>query len=192
MPSKLEQLLESIDPERTLDEVASRADRAIDSFRVDSGGTRSHDEFKECMARFLCHVENALLRINPPRSFDLEFDWGRCTDILRQEYGPTGFMAAFEIASTGTEGGMYSILKAVARRLSEQYAGNEISARISRYWNDLSADAMIASSKEYLEKFGHLLPPELTEGGAARVRANLPKVLEQHPRLIRELKRVGR
>ena len=45
---------------------------------------------------------------------------------------------------------------------------------------------------EYLKKYGHLLPSELTEGSAARVRANFPKVLAQHPKILQKTRRLGR
>jgi len=56
----------------------------------------------------------------------------------------------------------------------------------------LSVEEQLAASTEYLQKYGHLLPSELTEGSAARIRANLPKVLEEHPHLIQRLRQVGR
>ncbi|MBC8218657.1 MAG: hypothetical protein H8E73_09345, partial [Planctomycetes bacterium] len=43
-------------------------------------------------------------------------------------------------------------------------------------------------SSEYITKYGRFLPSELTEGSAARIRANFPKVLEKHPRLIQRIR----
>ena len=40
MPTKLERLLESIDPERTLNDVSRRADQAVNSFHA-SGSIRT-------------------------------------------------------------------------------------------------------------------------------------------------------
>lgn len=192
MSTKLERLLESIDPEIVSNETARRADQAIDSFSVDEGKSTVWDEFQALMARFLCHVENAVLRLNPQRSVDFYMDWGRCCQLLVKEYGPNGEKAAFEMTRTGAEGGLYSVLKAVARRLAENYTQNEISAKISHYWNSLSADEMYDATTEYLQKYGHLLPSEITEGSAARIRANFLKVLEQHPKLINKMRGVGR
>ncbi len=192
MSTKLERLLESIDPERVSNETARRADNSINSFYVDEGLITEWVKFQALMARFLCHVENAVLRLNPQRSVDFYIDWGRSCQLLVKEYGPNGEKAAFEISRTGNEGGLYSVLRAVARRLAEHYTQNETSAKISHYWNSLSADEMFDATTEYLEKYGHLLPSELTEGRAVRVRANFMKVLEQHPRLINEFRKICR
>jgi len=189
--SKLDQLLDRIDPSRTIDETASRADDALNSFRLETARITDWEKFKMCTAEFFCHVDNAVLRLHPRRSVALEFDWSRACQIYEKEYGSNGEKAAFEMARTGNEGGLYAILKTLAKRMAEEYAGNEIRARISHCWNDLSVDERLTVTDEYLEKYGHLLPSELTEGGAVRIRANMSKVLEEHPRLIHALRQTG-
>ena len=74
----------------------------------------------------------------------------------------------------------------------EEYAGNEISARVCHFWNDLSLDEKLEVPKEYVRKYGHLMPSEITEGMAVRVLINFRKVLEEHPRLVAGLRQVGR
>jgi hypothetical protein len=96
------------------------------------------------------------------------------------------------MARTGAEGGLFSVLKAIALRMAEEYTENEIHARVSDYWNRLTPDEQLAAGDEYLEKYGHLLPDEMTEGSAARIRVNLPKVLIQHPKTLQKTRRLGR
>jgi hypothetical protein len=76
--------------------------------------------------------------------------------------------------------------------MAEGYAENEIFARIIDYWNRLTSDEQLSATNEYLDKYGHLLPDEMTEGSAARIRANLPKVLAQHPKTLQKTRRLGR
>lgn len=59
------------------------------------------------------------------------------------------------------------------------------------YWNRLSVQEQLAAPLEYLPKYRDLLPWELTEGSAARIRGGFVKVLEQHPHLIRDLRRAS-
>jgi hypothetical protein len=192
MKTKLDRLLESIDPARTLDQVSARADEALNSFKVKSGIIEDWEEFRTVLTKFYRHVENVVLRLRPSRSLDPDIDWGRCYQRLIKEYGPNGEKAAFEMVRTGTEHGLYGVLKAVARRMADGYAGNEIAARISNFWETLSTDEELAVCDEYLNKYGHLLPPELTSGSAARVRANFLKVLEEHPSIMKRLRNIGR
>ena len=96
------------------------------------------------------------------------------------------------MARTGNEGGLYAVLKALAKLMSEEYANNEISARISHYWNQLTPQEWLAAGEEFIAKYGHLLPSEHTEGTGARIKADLPKTLKEYPRLLQQLRRVGR
>ena len=190
--TKLDELLSQIAPERTLDETARRATEALNSFSANSAVVDDWNEFTGLMGELFCHIENAVLRLSPARSVNKEIDWGRCAKALTKRYGSQGEKAAFEIARTGNEGGLYSVLKAVAGQVAEDYAGNEISARVGRFWHDAPVEEKLAAADEYIEKFGHLLPSELTENGGARIKMNLAKVLEQHTRLIRNLHGIGR
>jgi len=192
MITRLDRLLESIDPARTLDQVSARADAAVNLFRLKSGIIKDWGEFRKVLTEFYRHVENTILRIGASFSGDPDIDWGRCCRLLMKEYGASGEKAAFEMVRTGTEQGLYGVLKAVARRMIDEYAGSEIAARISNFWEALSTDEKLAASQEYLNKYGHLLPPDLTSGSASRIRANFPKVLEQHPRIVKRMRSIGR
>lgn len=190
--TKLDKLLESIGPAQTLDQVSARIDDALNAFSIKSGIIKDWDEFRKFFTMFFRHIENYVLRIYTFRSPDPDIDWGRCCRLLIKKYGINGEKAAFEIIRTGTQGGLYKVLKEVAGQMIEEYAGNEILARISHFWNALSTDEQIAVIEEYIDKYSHLLPSELTEGSAARIKINFPKVLNEHPRLIKRMRNIGR
>jgi hypothetical protein len=190
MKTRLDRLLENIDPAVTLDRVSTRVDEALNSFHVGSGSIETWGDFCAVLTAFYRHVENGVLRIRLSPSPDM--DWGRCSRLLIREYGPNGDKAAFEMVRTGTEGGLYAVLRRVASQMTEECVQRETAARISHFWEGLSTDEKLATSEEYLDRYGHLLPSELTEGSAARVRANFLKVLEEHPRMVRRLRNIGR
>ena len=144
-----------------------------------------------CLADFFAHVEAKILRLHHG-PVDVDFHWGRCAQLLRHIYGASGSKVAFEMARTGNEGGLFAVLRAVALRMAEEYSENEISARVGLYWERLSVDEQISATTEYLQKYSHLLPSEMTEGYGARIRANFPKVLAQHPQVLRRTRRLGR
>ena len=192
MASKLDQFLETIDPSRNYEQLWARADNGLNSFSLGRATETDWDEFNKLLARFFCHMENVMLRLNPPMKTDHGFHGGRCRHLLKKAYGDQADKAAFEMARTGVEGGLYGVLKTVAQLMVEEYAGNEIRARAGAFWNGLSLDEKLEVPTEYIKKHGHLLPSELTEGSAARLRMNFLKVLEEHPRLFMNVQRVGR
>lgn len=192
MPTKLDRLLAAIDPYVTLEDMDRRVDETINTFRMDASHIDDWNCFRSYLIHFLHHLDVHLLRLPRAIPMGVDFDWGRCCQVLMKVYGPEGEKTAFELARTGNEGGLYDILKRMATSVAQQYSRNEIEAKVSFFWNGMSVQEQLAAGWEYVQKWGHLLPSELTEGSAARVRANLPKVLEEHPRLIRRLRQVGR
>ena len=133
---------------------------------------------------------HAVLQIPGFQSPSDDIDWGRCCRILIKEFGPNGEKAAFELTRTGVQDGYYGVLKKVAQQMVDEYSGNEISAKIGFFWNNLNVKEKMGVIDEYLKKYGHLLPSELTEGSAARIKMNFIKVLEEHPRMIKRLRKV--
>jgi len=190
MSTRLEKILKDIDPSTTYDQTFARADNAINSFSGTCAQITDFNEFSKYMAGFTIHVEAKILQLHPcPTGQD--FYWLQCVQILCQIYGTNGEKAAFEMARTGKEGGLFAVLKAVALRMAEEHAENEISARVMDYWNKLTLQEQFSATDEYLEKYGHLLPAEMTEGSAARIRANFPRVLEKHPRMLHKFRNLN-
>jgi len=192
MATDLERLLQQLDPDRTIEATYRRADEAINSFPLRQARITQWNEFRGCLVEFIGHVESSILRMERPVRGMFDFRWDRATGILIKIYGRNGEKAAFELARTGNEGGLYGVLKAVAMRVADDMSQTEIAARVGAFWDTHSPQEVLQASREYLAKYGHLLPSELTESSAARVQANFLKVLENHPKLVQQLRRVGR
>jgi S-adenosylmethionine:diacylglycerol 3-amino-3-carboxypropyl transferase len=144
------------------------------------------------MGRFLQHLDAIIFRLREPVDVPISYYWQRCVPLLLDLYGRNGEKASFDMSRSGTDGGLYAVLRAVASKVAEQYAARDVSTRVLNYWNSLNVEEQLASATEYLNKYGHLLPAEVTEGSAARIRANFHRVLEEHPQILRRLRRVGR
>jgi hypothetical protein len=195
MTTPLDRLLKSIHPRKTLDETVQRANEALNEFRCNRSVITEWKDFPPLMASFVICVMRHVLRL--PREWvpdgDGSFEWSMCCRVLRKLYGESGgVQAAFEMVRTANEGGIHRVLRDVMQQMAADFADNEISAKVWAYWNALTLDEQFAAADEYLEKYGDLLPSELTEGNAARIVANMPKVLQLHPRLMQSLGRVGR
>ena len=192
MKTDLDRLLAALDPEQTIEEAFRRADEAINSFPMRRAQILDWHEFTACMAEFVVHVEARILRLRRPVRAAFDFEWGRAASILMKIYGRSGEKAAFEIARTGNEGGLYGVLKAVAMRIADDLSANEIRGRVHAFWQSHSPQEVLEASTEYLAKYGHLLPSEMTEGSAGRLRGGFVEVLKNHPKLEQQLRRVGR
>ena len=191
MKTRLDRLLEQIDPCRVMNEVSLRVDDAINRFAFTEGSINDYDRFEQVLSTFVRHLENQVLRL-PSDFTPTSYDWTTCVRLLEREYGHQDHKVAFEMASTGVDGGLYEVLKKVAKHLSQDYSQNEISARVHGFWNSLSMDDQFAVIDEYAEKFSRFLPTSYIEGSAVFLKMNFTKVLEEHPRMIQRLRDAGR
>ena len=191
--AKLDTFLKTIDPKVTLEETEKRINEAINSYPNQKAQITNWDEFKEYMTQFYCHMESTVGRFKNPPKTDPEFEWGRCLYLIFKTFGrPSGEKLAFEMARTGNEGGLKAVLTQFAYGQLKEYNQNGIKARVYHFfYKELTNDEQIRVAEEYQQKYGHLLPSELTENGGARIVANFPKVLENHPYLIQRLRRTG-
>ena len=192
MASALKELLDSIHPKRTLDQTARRADEAINTSPVKAARVTDWDEFRQCIIRFGQHVDTRILRLRSIPNMNPDYAWGHYSKVLHRAFGSSGHQTAFEMARTGVEGGLKTVLRKFAEVQVHEYVQNEVGGKISHYWEGLSANEKLHAIDEYLTEYGHLLPSELTEHGAGRVKMNFLKVLAEHPRMMQRLGQIGR
>ena len=190
MATKLDAFLDKISPENTIEKTEKAADKALNSFQIRDARIESWEEFKHVMADFYCLTECHILGFKKIRSSNLYMDWGRCSNLLCKKYGMRGDRAAFNMSRTGVEGGLYGVLKFVAETLANQFADNWVQCRISAFWENLSHDERMSVPIEYLEKFRHILPPEILEQNPYLFVANFYRFLEHHPQMRKNLKNI--
>ena len=190
--SQLDSLLDDIHPSRLSEKYGKWADDALNSFGMEAAQIEDWDRFRHFLIKFHHHVESRILQLSLPYHGGTDFEWGRCVQVLMRAFGKNGDHAAFEMARTGNEGGLYAVLRKMAEVMAGHYGQNAVEARISIYWSSLSVAEQFAAIDEYLAKYGYLLPSELTENGAMRIKCNFIKVLEEHPKIIQRLREIGR
>jgi hypothetical protein len=102
MQTRLDKLLSDIRPERTIVETFNRANEAINTFRIDTAQIEEWDEFKHCMAEFMRHVDQSILKLRRSVDASSEYYWSHLAQpVLCAVYGSNGQKAAFEMARTG-------------------------------------------------------------------------------------------
>lgn len=190
MPTKLEQLLERIDPRCTIELLRKRADDAVNRSPIATARVRSAAEFQEVMTSYYHRVFFGILNKSPDLMPENAEEYALCVEYLIKEFGQLG--TAFTIAFTGEHGGLRGLLRVVADRMVAEYSTNRIKCRISDFLNSLSVDEYVAAAAEYVEKFGHLYPPNMRAGNGYRLRVNFFDVLADHPFLVQRLRAMGR
>ena len=89
MPTKLDSLLESIDPSRTYDDVSVLVDHAINTFPMHRATIENWKEYENFFADFYRHVQKTLLRLAQPPSEDNKYFFGLSignADLIRSQF----------------------------------------------------------------------------------------------------------
>ncbi len=192
MATKLDKLLNYISCEKTIYNTYSRANEAINTFEHKTACPQKWNEFRTCIAEFMKHLDYHLLNMKYKPDISVPDYWAMSVRPLLKIYGINGEKAAFEIARTGNEGGLYGVYKSLAMHMAEHYARNEISAKVGMFLDTLTAEEFIAVGEQYIAQYGHIIPSEMTEGNASRIRMNLAKVLKEHPFVIQKIRQSGK
>jgi hypothetical protein len=189
MATRLEELIESIDPSRTIDRASAAVDDAFNSFRHENP-IRSFDDYEDFMAKFVFHIERGVLKFGSNVPYDKGIWLARYSHLVKEGHGPDAWKWNYEKIITGQNGGLYQLLKDVAAMILQDRSGKEISARVWRFWESLTDDEKLETANEFLQKFGRMLPSEYNGGGGAYLLVmNFTRVLEKYPQLLMEMRR---
>jgi hypothetical protein len=188
MKTRLDELLQTIDPSRTIDVVEQRINQALSGYYRGENTVETWDEYQRCLAEFLQEARNTVLTIPSTAGSDVEMNFQEAITLLRQEYPGNTPHIVYQIIHTGVEGGVYAVIRALARILAETYAQHEIDGRVMAFWDSLSGDEKVAAAEEYLEKYQSYLSPHLIPETGSRIKASFWRVLQDHPRMIKRLR----
>jgi hypothetical protein len=191
MASKLEKLLQDIDPSRTIDVVEKRINHALANYRREKNTVDSWEEYQEYLAKFVRLARNAAFDLPADAGQSLEFDFKNAIQYLEEEYPRSTSRTVYDIMSTGAEGGVLGLSRTLAGLMAEDFSQNEIRGRVSTYWQSLSVDEKLASADEYIKKYKDILPRKTTQD-VVSIKANFVKVLNNHPRMIKRLRDLKR
>jgi len=182
---RFEELLDRIHPSRLQDEFARAAERAVRQVVPRETLIGDIERFQSVVARLLYTMECNLLLPGRGIGYDDHRYRGLGRGLLLRCYAREGgWQAAFDYARTGNNGGIAGVCKTLAARWAHEGSTEVVRARVNGFYHRLSPADRDRVVDLYLARYGHLLPPEITEDGAGRIRgAAFTRVLEAHPRL---------
>ena len=162
-------------------DVERRVDAALNEFEPPGVAISDPAAFEACLAALFHHLELAILGARPHRPPNVSFDLGRYVHLLDREFGRGRSVAAYDLARTGSGGGLRHILTKLGQAVGREHAENQIRTLVSFYWRSRTPEELASDSADYVAHCEGILPSEMTEGGAARLRASFFDVLCQHP-----------
>ena len=136
MGTRLENLIENIDPSQLYDRVSQAVDAAFNSFRYDYP-IKSFDDYQKCMSQFVQHIEQVILGFRSRQDYDRTFFWTRYSNLVNAQHGRDAWKMNYEKILTGKEGGLYQLLKDVAGMILKDRPGHKFPNGAGPYGNRL-------------------------------------------------------
>jgi len=192
--SQLDDLLERIDPKKTIDHGNALLDKALNSYHFAKSQVESHDEFKQVCGDFYWHVESTLLGVGSSVSPNDQMKQGFALGILGDIFGKHNTDAAYQIARSGVEGGLYGVLRKMGEAMAKKHVDTQIGVEVSEFVNQLMKNLpeFHATVEEYAQKYGRLLPREALEDNAFDIKIGFWKVLQNHPYMVKSMREIGK
>ncbi|MAT59470.1 MAG: hypothetical protein CMF23_15975 [Ignavibacteriae bacterium] len=191
MNSKLKQLLEKIDYKNLFEASERRVEKILAEYRSEKNTIENFDEFKECLIEFISKIYGAI--INSPDAFEeaaASIMYERTIYFLKDQYPQNTEMTLYEIMHSGAEGGVYQVLKILAKSMTDQIYKDGVEHFVSVYINGLDFSERETAAKEYLEEFGDILPLNYKNDPFSVV-ISFERVLIEHPFMIKRLQELS-
>jgi hypothetical protein len=173
------------------DRIGRLVDVAVETFPWRIAGFAHGDEYTAWLAALYCHLECTVLGL-PGRRANPVLDLCRAWDLLRRPYGGDTPQTLYDVARSGSEGGLRQIMNTLAERYGDEYTEQLVSNAVTCYMADRSPAKLLSDAREYVALHGNIIPSEISEGSPARIASHFPKVLALHPLAMQRLRQTGR
>ncbi|MBK7090661.1 MAG: hypothetical protein IPH59_02895 [bacterium] len=181
----LSDLLVKLDPVKVIDGPERRADFGLDTFPSANACVESCQDFLHFMTLFHQSVQSCVWEYWP--YYDYSWNRNQVFKLLRSYFGENGVEHAHLIARTGIHGGLYGLMKRIAKHAASEFQRIDIHVTVEEFLMYLDDEEKEDAAREYSERFEDYLPPELLENNGLTLLMRFEKVLENHPYMIRNV-----
>jgi hypothetical protein len=192
--SRLDELLKSIDPGKTIDHFNSIVDKALNSYEYPKTQIRDYEHLMKLLSDFYWYVERKCWDLEEKHDPGENWKVGFCTELLEKEFGRNFRITVMEMAKSGVGGGLYEIFRKIGEAVAQNWINKKIEMEVGKYHNEIFASYNVFKEavREYADKYGHLLPKGLTENDNADLLIEFIEILKKHPYMIKHMREIGR
>ena len=153
-----------------------------------SGMITNRNDYDQFLASFYWHLYCPEMEVESNWNQHHRYIEGKAFNLLQREYGPNARIRTFDLARSGSEGGLLAILRTLRQLVLDEFFVNQTNALVDHYWRNSTNEEILADGRDYLAEYGDMLPQEMAESSGAAILANYRKVLAQHPMHIHKLR----
>jgi hypothetical protein len=144
--------------------------------------------FADLITRFFWHLFCPELNIKSTWDQHHSYVEQRAFELLKREYGSHAKIRTFEIARSGVEEGLWSIMETTKRLVMEEFFQNQTAGLISHYWETSKPEQLLQDAQDYINTYNRMLPGEMIEGSGAAILVNFRLILLKHPSMVDKLR----
>lgn len=184
MRQELQQTL--LELEGVLSKVKRKILSRANQFRyTGSNSPSSHSEAQETITKYFWSIFCPFHPIEKHWEEDKEQVWGQASPYLKS-YGNS--LNALSIACNSVEGGLRAVLDELTQAYINNQCKNRIGVIISDYFERSTPEELAADSREFLERYKDVLPPDKLKHKGAYIRARYFQVLKELPFILEQAK----
>lgn len=182
--ANLEGLLEKLEPRRLV-EFDFDVEAAYKSFPLDEPTVDTYPEFVRLLGRYYGHLTRAVHHCDV--DFGSDEVEPRAEDLVERTLGRE---EAFERASTGRDGGLFSVLMAVGDHFKKTILSRYVEESLRQTVDMEDWEDRAALMKGYLERFAGLLPGNLATTSPEILATRIEEVIKDHVKVQQGLHRL--
>lgn len=187
MTGTLDGLLRAIHPSVTIERYERRVNAAVARTRPYRRLPRRPRELMLTLAAFEHRMSMPERDRTPFAMASFELYARRVDERLRRHYGERGIGVAFQIVNGRGASGLREVVTFLARQYVQDQTALVVGSRVDHFLAGLDQAAQVNAARLYLRRFGRLLAPDQRVRDPAKFARVLPRVLRQHPYMLREL-----
>lgn len=184
-----DKLISDLDPAITIDVIEHKVNQVFESFEY--GTIETEKDCEICLISFIKQIYKKLGFFKT----NVDLNTRHMSSHLKSELfryldrpnPPMRRWSIYDNMITGTEGGVYTVLRQLTETISKWYSQKRIESIIRKCLNDLEVDEQQFLLDMYVKEFKEILPKALREKNAINL-ANYRKFLEQHPWTLKQLR----
>ncbi|MCX8147350.1 MAG: hypothetical protein N3D84_02695 [Candidatus Woesearchaeota archaeon] len=173
----LEKMAEDLDPEKIDKEINPKHKKARQKYKLEKTEVKDYEEFKKEIIKYVQHHHKEIYGTKMPDH--IAFDTAR--RHLEKRYEESGgFIGAYTEARRGK-------LDEVIDALSKHIAAEERNAHVSHVMSKidpLDYDTHVKLAKQYLDKFGNLLPKDIKKKTPEQLAHAWPDLIKSHQAIV--------
>ncbi len=181
----LADLLIKLDPAEVIDGPEQRADFALNTYPLANAPIDSCQDFLHFMTLFNKNVKSCVNDFWP--YYDYAWMHREVVELFESLFGQDGASHAHIIAQSGIDGGLYGLMKQIAKHAVSDYRRRVIDYAVDDFLTGLNCEKTMEAFHEYLDRYRDYIPPELIENNGWGIKTQFEQLLRKHPYMIRNL-----